>query len=105
MHLVASRQTGTATAILRTLLAAAGKDIRLKTDAVSIFKKNRFLFIWTFFCGSFAGWFLHQRILQVLKNNFQTSSLNVSFKHTQKKTNVTNSILFFVVKILKNTHS
>ncbi|XP_025833800.1 serine/threonine-protein phosphatase 6 regulatory ankyrin repeat subunit A [Agrilus planipennis] len=32
VHLVASRQTGTATAILRALLAAAGKDIRLKTD-------------------------------------------------------------------------
>lgn len=35
MHLVASRQTGTATNILRTLLAAAGKEIRLKTDGVS----------------------------------------------------------------------
>ncbi|XP_058818348.1 serine/threonine-protein phosphatase 6 regulatory ankyrin repeat subunit A isoform X2 [Topomyia yanbarensis] len=32
VHLVASRQTGTATAILRALLAAAGKDIRTKTD-------------------------------------------------------------------------
>nr|CAH7722319.1 unnamed protein product [Callosobruchus chinensis] len=32
VHLVASRQTGTATAILRALLQAAGKDIRLKTD-------------------------------------------------------------------------
>ncbi|KAI4461684.1 no mechanoreceptor potential c isoform d-related [Holotrichia oblita] len=32
VHLVASRQTGTATAILRALLAAAGKDIRLKPD-------------------------------------------------------------------------
>ncbi|XP_055387350.1 serine/threonine-protein phosphatase 6 regulatory ankyrin repeat subunit A isoform X6 [Condylostylus longicornis] len=32
VHLVASRQTGTATSILRALLAAAGKDIRLKTD-------------------------------------------------------------------------
>ncbi|CAH1122114.1 unnamed protein product [Ceutorhynchus assimilis] len=32
VHLVASRQTGTATAILRALLLAAGKDIRLKTD-------------------------------------------------------------------------
>lgn len=104
MHLVASRQTGTATAILRTLLAAAGKDIRLKTDAVSIFKKKTVFLYGHFFVGSFAGWFLRQRILQVLKNNFQTSSLNVSYKHT-KKTNVTNSILFFVVKILKNTHS
>lgn len=35
VHLVASRQTGTATAILRALLAAAGKDIRLKPDGVS----------------------------------------------------------------------
>ncbi|XP_022916147.2 serine/threonine-protein phosphatase 6 regulatory ankyrin repeat subunit B isoform X2 [Onthophagus taurus] len=32
VHLVASRQTGTATAILRALLAAAGKDIRLRPD-------------------------------------------------------------------------
>ncbi|KAH1017863.1 hypothetical protein HUJ05_008457 [Dendroctonus ponderosae] len=32
VHLVASRQTGTATAILRALLQAAGKDIRLKVD-------------------------------------------------------------------------
>ncbi|XP_068897873.1 serine/threonine-protein phosphatase 6 regulatory ankyrin repeat subunit B isoform X1 [Tenebrio molitor] len=32
VHLVASRQTGTATAILRALLQAAGKDIRLKPD-------------------------------------------------------------------------
>ncbi|CAG9578217.1 unnamed protein product [Danaus chrysippus] len=32
VHLVASRQTGTATSILRALLTAAGKDIRLKTD-------------------------------------------------------------------------
>ncbi|XP_023027024.1 uncharacterized protein [Leptinotarsa decemlineata] len=32
VHLVASRQTGTATSILRALLQAAGKDIRLKTD-------------------------------------------------------------------------
>ncbi|XP_058447921.1 serine/threonine-protein phosphatase 6 regulatory ankyrin repeat subunit A isoform X2 [Malaya genurostris] len=32
VHLVASRQTGTATAILRALLTAAGKDIRTKTD-------------------------------------------------------------------------
>lgn len=36
VHLVASRQTGTATAILRALLAAAGKDIRLKQDGVSL---------------------------------------------------------------------
>ncbi|XP_061930336.1 serine/threonine-protein phosphatase 6 regulatory ankyrin repeat subunit A isoform X6 [Apis cerana] len=32
IHLVASRQTGTATSILRALLAAAGRDIRLKVD-------------------------------------------------------------------------
>ncbi|XP_014234163.1 serine/threonine-protein phosphatase 6 regulatory ankyrin repeat subunit A isoform X2 [Trichogramma pretiosum] len=32
VHLVASRQTGTATSILRVLLAAAGRDIRLKVD-------------------------------------------------------------------------
>ncbi|KAK1131784.1 hypothetical protein K0M31_015943 [Melipona bicolor] len=32
VHLVASRQTGTATSILRALLAAAGRDIRLKVD-------------------------------------------------------------------------
>ncbi|XP_045473083.1 serine/threonine-protein phosphatase 6 regulatory ankyrin repeat subunit A [Harmonia axyridis] len=32
VHLVASRQTGTATAILRALLTTAGKDIRLKAD-------------------------------------------------------------------------
>uniref|UniRef100_A0A6P7F814 Serine/threonine-protein phosphatase 6 regulatory ankyrin repeat subunit A isoform X2 n=1 Tax=Diabrotica virgifera virgifera TaxID=50390 RepID=A0A6P7F814_DIAVI len=32
VHLVASRQTGTATAILRALLQAAGKEIRLKAD-------------------------------------------------------------------------
>lgn len=35
VHLVASRQTGTATAILRALLQSAGKDIRLKVDGVS----------------------------------------------------------------------
>lgn len=34
-HLVASRQTGTATSILKTILAAAGKDIRTKADNVS----------------------------------------------------------------------
>jgi len=33
---VASRQTGTATSILRALLGAAGRDIRLKVDGVSI---------------------------------------------------------------------
>ncbi|XP_045473074.1 serine/threonine-protein phosphatase 6 regulatory ankyrin repeat subunit A-like isoform X2 [Harmonia axyridis] len=32
VHIVASRQTGTATAILRALLNTAGKEIRLKTD-------------------------------------------------------------------------
>ncbi|OXU17444.1 hypothetical protein TSAR_001124, partial [Trichomalopsis sarcophagae] len=32
VHLVASRQTGTATSILRVLLAAAGRDIRMKVD-------------------------------------------------------------------------
>ncbi|XP_047997142.1 serine/threonine-protein phosphatase 6 regulatory ankyrin repeat subunit B isoform X1 [Leguminivora glycinivorella] len=32
VHLVASRQTGTATSILRALLTAAGKDIRLRAD-------------------------------------------------------------------------
>ncbi|XP_066600669.1 serine/threonine-protein phosphatase 6 regulatory ankyrin repeat subunit B isoform X2 [Prorops nasuta] len=32
VHLVASRQTGTATSILRALLAVAGRDIRLKVD-------------------------------------------------------------------------
>ncbi|KAJ1519694.1 hypothetical protein ONE63_004957 [Megalurothrips usitatus] len=32
VHLVASRQTGTATSILRVLLNAAGKDIRLRPD-------------------------------------------------------------------------
>lgn len=36
VHLVSSRQTGTATNILRALLAAAGKDIRVKADGVSI---------------------------------------------------------------------
>jgi len=35
VHLVASRQTGTATSILRALLGAAGRDIRLKVDGVS----------------------------------------------------------------------
>lgn len=34
MHLVASRQTGTATSILRALLTAAGKDIKTKADGV-----------------------------------------------------------------------
>ncbi|CAH2076049.1 unnamed protein product, partial [Iphiclides podalirius] len=34
VHLVASRQTGTATSILRALLTAAGKDIRLRVDGV-----------------------------------------------------------------------
>lgn len=34
-HLVASRQTGTATSILKTILATAGKDIRVKADNVS----------------------------------------------------------------------
>ena len=32
---MASRQTGTATSILRALLTAAGKDIRLRVDGVS----------------------------------------------------------------------
>ncbi|GLH16065.1 uncharacterized protein GBIM_20427 [Gryllus bimaculatus] len=35
VHLVASRQTGTATSILRLLLASAGKDIRLQPDSKS----------------------------------------------------------------------
>lgn len=35
VHLVALRQTGTATSILRALLAAAGKEIRVKPDIVS----------------------------------------------------------------------
>ncbi|CRL00840.1 CLUMA_CG014091, isoform A [Clunio marinus] len=35
-HLVASRQTGTATSILKTILATAGKDIRVKADNVSV---------------------------------------------------------------------
>lgn len=43
MHLVSSRQTGTATNILRALLAAAGKDIRLKVDGVSKNKKSQSL--------------------------------------------------------------
>lgn len=36
VHLVASRQTGTATSILRVLLNIGGKEIRLKPDGVSI---------------------------------------------------------------------
>ncbi|KAG8303001.1 hypothetical protein J6590_018466 [Homalodisca vitripennis] len=32
VHLVASRQTGTATSILRVLLAAGGKEIRIRPD-------------------------------------------------------------------------
>lgn len=36
IHIVSSRQTATATSILRILLVAAGKDIRLKADGVSI---------------------------------------------------------------------
>lgn len=35
---MASRQTGTATSILKTILAAAGKDIRTKADNVSLIK-------------------------------------------------------------------
>lgn len=38
-HLVASRQTGTATSILKTILATAGKDIRTKADNVSFFQQ------------------------------------------------------------------
>lgn len=45
VHLVASRQTGTATAILRALLAAAGKDIRLKPDGVSEHKQIKIYLI------------------------------------------------------------
>ncbi|KAK6640210.1 hypothetical protein RUM44_011896 [Polyplax serrata] len=37
VHMVATRQTGTATSILRILLNAAGKEIRLRTDGVIIF--------------------------------------------------------------------
>ncbi|KAJ9595645.1 hypothetical protein L9F63_013160, partial [Diploptera punctata] len=36
VHLVASRQTGTATSILRLLLNTAGKDIRLKPDSQTL---------------------------------------------------------------------
>jgi hypothetical protein len=36
VHLVASRQTGAATNVLRLLLNTAGKDIRLKPDSVRI---------------------------------------------------------------------
>mgnify|MGYP002716495145 CR=1 FL=1 len=42
VHMVATRQTGTATSILRILLNAAGKEIRLRTDGVN------FLFIFFF---------------------------------------------------------
>lgn len=35
IHIVSSRQTATATSILRVLLASAGKDIRLNLDSVS----------------------------------------------------------------------
>lgn len=35
VHIVASRQTATATSILRVLLTASGKEIRLKKDSVS----------------------------------------------------------------------
>lgn len=35
VHMVATRQTGTATSILRVLLNAAGKEIRLRPDGVS----------------------------------------------------------------------
>lgn len=35
IHMVASRQTGTATSILRLLLNTAGKDIRLRPDKVN----------------------------------------------------------------------
>lgn len=43
VHLVASRQTGTATAILRALLTISGRDIRVTKDSVS-FKLN-FIFL------------------------------------------------------------
>lgn len=35
VHMVASRQTGTATSILRLLLNTAGKEVRLRPDGVS----------------------------------------------------------------------
>jgi hypothetical protein len=51
VHLVASRQTGTATSILRLLLNTAGKEIRLKPDSVrgsvhcaKLFKTNARIF-------------------------------------------------------------
>ena len=50
---MASRQTGTATSILKTILAAAGKDIRTKADNVSFYwvdlicEKNKNLVIAT----------------------------------------------------------
>lgn len=46
VHIVCSRQTATATSILRALLAAAGKDIRTKADGVS-FNFSAFLHIET----------------------------------------------------------
>lgn len=45
-HLVASRQTGTATSILKTILATAGKDIRVKADNVS-WAVNILVTLWT----------------------------------------------------------
>lgn len=41
VHLVASRQTGTATSILRLLLNSTGKEIRLKPDGV----RNNFYYL------------------------------------------------------------
>jgi hypothetical protein len=52
VHLVASRQTGTATSILRLLLNTAGKEIRLKPDSVRIQRDSwtanvlKFFFFW-----------------------------------------------------------
>ncbi|CAB0010020.1 unnamed protein product [Nesidiocoris tenuis] len=41
VHLVASRQTGTATSILRALLASAGRDIRTSKDSAFLLSKVR----------------------------------------------------------------
>lgn len=51
VHLVASRQTGTATSILRALLTAAGKDIRIKADGVFIEHDNYLFTNQSFVCS------------------------------------------------------
>lgn len=85
VHLVAGRQTGTATSILRALLTAAGKDIRLKADGVSIlFLENDILKITLF----------------VVHGNIRIHVIHTKKKETKKKSGAKQKLPFTSVLLI-----